>query len=82
MEHQEIIDSLTSEKLALDKAYVNEIKTCLELRKQHEMKDKYIEGLNAQIQKLLEENKLLTEERDNLRSSMNVLASDAQSTEG
>lgn len=82
MEQQQIIDALVAEKTALDQSYVQEIRNCLELRKQHLIKDKYIEDLNKQIQKLLEEKNVIEKERDDLKHSMSLLASEAQSTEG
>jgi hypothetical protein len=62
MDQQKIIDNLNIEKIALDQSYVKEIQANLELRKQHLLKDKYIQELNDQIQKLLKEKNDLSKE--------------------
>lgn len=66
---QEGINALNAEKIALDQAYVQEIKNGLELRKQHLLKDKYIEDLNTQIQKLITEKNDLQVELDKFKFS-------------
>ncbi len=70
MDEQQTIDMLIAEKTALDQSYVQEIRNCLELRKQHLMKDKYIDDLNKQIQKLLEEKNSMQLDLDNLKLTL------------
>lgn len=73
MEQQAIIDKLIIEKTALDQSYVQEIRNCLELRQQMLAKDKYMDDLNKQIQKLIEEKNDLQIERDELKIERNRL---------
>jgi len=53
--NQSEINNLLADKICLDQALVQQMNICHELRKQSLLKDKYIEDINSQVQKLLQE---------------------------
>jgi len=72
---QELIDSLTAEKVALDQSYVIVLQQAVDLRKQIFLKDKALIDLNNQLQEVIKE-------RDHFKSTVEKLASDSQASEG
>lgn len=81
-ENQSKINDLIINIKALEMSLVQQMQIANDLRRQLIIKDNCLNDVNEQIQRLLEENKTVKEERDHLQKSMHCIASEAQAIEG
>jgi predicted nucleic acid-binding Zn-ribbon protein len=78
MDKDEHITQITAEAVAIGQMYDDQRRELLIAKKTLVLKDKAINDLNEQIQKLLKEKEDMKKELDDVRNTLAQMASDAQ----